>query len=345
MSSMSKVLGLLPALGLILFAVLLSSSETGARDTFVKDLFSRRSSPTHPQGSELLGDSECERIVLGGGENVLERNRVFMPSPKVLLKDSYPQSANPDEIYCDFALHAPWFPGTGSLGRIQRDLVKVAALKPGWSAMRPEGIRIVDSGETLFSTGRLIGDPRTLFSSFEIQVDRANFDVKFFGMKNHQERSLLFECKAGLGSSEYPTPRGSFYIMRIYDDNPLWIPPQDRAWAWGQTSSRSAYGGHMLPFFHKQPMNASGRADDLDDGLDRVASPVKMVDAGTYRIHGTDSPWSVGSSQSHGCVRLLNSSVARLADTLKLYVGITTRGESPNGRYVNLARPVRLILY
>jgi hypothetical protein len=101
----------------------------------------------------------------------------------------------------------------------------------------------------------------------------------------------------------------------------------------------------MLPFFNKQPVNTGSNADEAGDGLDLIASPVKMIDAGMYRIHGTDSPWSVGSSQSHGCVRLLNSSVARLSDILKMYVGTTARGESPNGPYVNLARPVRLILY
>jgi lipoprotein-anchoring transpeptidase ErfK/SrfK len=70
-----------------------------------------------------------------------------------------------------------------------------------------------------------------------------------------------------------------------------------------------------------------------------------MVDSGGYRVHGTDTPWSVGSAQSHGCVRMLNRTVKVLADQLKMYVGTTTRGESANGPYVNLARPVKITLY
>jgi hypothetical protein len=130
--------------------------------------------------------------------------------------------------------------------------------------------------------------------------------------------------------------------VRIYDDKPLWIPPQDRWWAWGQRPSHSVYGGHMMPFFKKVRDRSAGSADH---GLDLVAPRMKMIDAGMYRIHGTDSPWSVGSSQSHGCVRMLNATVEQLADALKMYAGTTTRGRSANGPYVNLARPVKLILY
>ena len=67
------------------------------------------------------------------------------------------------------------------------------------------------------------------------------------------------------------------------------------------------------------------------DALDSVAPQMKVIDTGGYRVHGTDSPWSIGSSQSHGCVRLLNKEAKRLSNTLKMYVGTTTRGQTPNG--------------
>jgi hypothetical protein len=238
------------------------------------------------------------------------------------------------------------FPGKESLDRIRKDLVRVAALPENpLSVAGKGGERILDRGEVLSSAGSLVGDPRSLFASFEILVDRTNYSVKLFGLKASEKRTVLFECRAGLGSAEYPTPKGTYYIVRIFDDKPLWIPPQDREWAWGQTPSRSVYGGHMMPFFTKQQVNQSGALSSMDEIADHVAPPVRMVDGGMYRIHGTDSPWSVGSSQSHGCVRLLNSSVALLSDTLKMYVGTTARGETPNGPYVSLARPVRLILF
>jgi hypothetical protein len=124
----------------------------------------------------------------------------------------------------------------------------------------------------------------------------------------------------------------------------LWIPPATREWAYGQRPSRSVYGGHMMPFFNKKPANRS-KDEAVITELDDVAPQMEMVDTETYRIHGTDSPWSVGSSQSHGCVRLLNSSVRQLSDTLKMYVGTAVRGETPNGTYINLARPVKLVLF
>jgi len=102
----------------------------------------------------------------------------------------------------------------------------------------------------------------------------------------------------------------------------------------------------MLPLFIKK----TGRALDDKNGnviedLDWVAPPVQMVDSGGYRVHGTDSPWSIGSAQSHGCIRLLNSSAQRLADTLKMYVGTTIRDKTPNGTFITLARPVKIVLY
>jgi lipoprotein-anchoring transpeptidase ErfK/SrfK len=32
----------------------------------------------------------------------------------------------------------------------------------------------------------------------------------------------------------------------------------------------------------------------------------------TYRIHGTDAPWTVGQAVSHGCIRMFNEDVADL---------------------------------
>ncbi|MEJ2718285.1 MAG: L,D-transpeptidase [Deltaproteobacteria bacterium] len=172
-------------------------------------------------------------------------------------------------------------------------------------------------------------------------MNRSKFTLELYAYRRNTEK-LLYATRVGLGSPQFPTPRGSYFLMRIYDDRPLWIPPQNRWWAWGQRPSHSVYGGHMMPFFKKVRDRS---AVPEDDGLDLVAPKMKMVDAGMYRIHGTDSPWSVGSGQSHGCVRMLNSTVEKLADKLKMYAGTTTRGHSANGTFVNLARPVKLVLY
>ncbi|MGC8605089.1 MAG: L,D-transpeptidase, partial [Desulfomonilaceae bacterium] len=232
-----------------------------------------------------------------------------------------------------------------SLKSLPENGVNVASSGPGPNSTGRQGFSASDYTDHLEKVEKMEGDPVTLYSNFEIEVERAKYTVKFYGIDANGVKNELFSCKAGLGSSEYPTPQGSFYITRIFDDKPLWIPPQDRDWAYGQAASNSVYGGRMMPFFKKLQAAAAPKSDDINSELDMVAPCMKMVDTGTYRIHGTNSPWSVGSAQSHGCVRLLNASVVRLADTLKTYVGTTTRGQTENGVYINLARPVRLVLH
>jgi hypothetical protein len=234
-------------------------------------------------------------------------------------------------------------PGSISLKPLREDRFRIASIGP--SSIVSDSSGLLDAKGSLDKVGKRVGEPLDLYSRFQIEVERSSFSVKLFGLGDEGKKDLLFSCKAGLGSSEFPTPKGSFYILRIFDDHPLWIPPQDRDWAYGQSPSRSVYGGHMMPFFSKVQASKPPVNDDMETETDAVAPPMKMVDTGTYRIHGTDSPWSVGTAQSHGCVRLVNSSVAQLADTLKMYVGTTVRGESPNGIFIDLARPVKITLY
>lgn len=320
---------------------------SGAYDSLVTDRVLQLANPHQSLDGRGAGLSKMAAVPrqeflrdnLSPSTSIRHQSVVLVDKNRVRRQGGYPWLTNGHQ--------SPFlFPGKESLDRIHKDLIRVAALPDSpLSVAGKGGERILDHGELLGSAGNLVGDPRSLFASFEILVDRANFSVKLFGVRPGDKRKVLFECRAGLGSPEYPTPKGTYYIVRIFDDKPLWIPPQDREWAWGQTPSRSVYGGHMMPFFTKQQVNQSGASSSIDEIADHVAPPVKMVDGGMYRIHGTDSPWSVGSSQSHGCVRLLNSSVALLSDTLKMYVGTTARGETPNGPYVTLARPVRLILF
>jgi hypothetical protein len=230
------------------------------------------------------------------------------------------------------AKHFPTlFPGK-SLEMASQGWVRIASLNPMSTVPKKPVAFISDAAP----------DPTSLYSSFEIQVEHSKYTLRLLGVNERHEKTLLFECRTGLGSDEYRTPKGSYYIVRIFDDRPLWIPPP-RDWAIGDSPSRSVYGGHMMPFCVKKPVADKGEETIME--LDDVAPQVKMVDTETYRVHGTDSPWSVGSNQSHGCVRLKNPDVKRLADTLKMYVGTTVRGETPNGKYVDLARPVKLRLF
>jgi L,D-transpeptidase ErfK/SrfK len=286
-------------------------------------------------------------LILDSGSSALAASRVSdrilsfgIPTDSVSIKNNAPESS-----------HYQWgdekrlSPGSISLRPLERGRVRVASTRRDSSSISRTDAGLVDPIDSLEEIGRRVGDPTGLYKNFQIEVEKAKYSVKLFGFGEDGRKVLLFSCKAGLGSSEFPTPRGAFYIARIFDDKPLWIPPKDRDWAYGQSPSHSVYGGHMMPFYSRLKAGPAPKSDDINSELDLVAPQMKMVDTGAYRIHGTDSPWSVGSAQSHGCVRLLNSSVAQLSDTLKMYVGTTTRGQTPNGLYISLAQPVRLILY
>ena len=101
----------------------------------------------------------------------------------------------------------------------------------------------------------------------------------------------------------------------------------------------------MIPLYRKIPADRSTKEEESLSELDQVAVKAKVVDSGGYRLHGTDAPSSVGSAQSHGCVRMTADKAKALSDALKMYVGVTSRDRSPNGSYVNLSRPVRVTLF
>jgi lipoprotein-anchoring transpeptidase ErfK/SrfK len=44
-----------------------------------------------------------------------------------------------------------------------------------------------------------------------------------------------------------------------------------------------------------------------------------------FRIHGTNAPWSIGKSVSHGCIRMLNANVEHLYDQVRLGARVTVR--------------------
>jgi L,D-transpeptidase ErfK/SrfK len=224
-----------------------------------------------------------------------------------------------------------------SLGISQSNVERI---QPVLANAAPNDQNQLNSHGYFASAGSLAGDVTSLYTSFRIDISRTHFTLKLFGMRNGRKHEL-YSTKVGIGSPEFPTPHGKYYITRIYDDHPWWIPP-NRPWAWGQIPSRTVYGGHMMPLMSKRPMRKSNK-DELD--LDKIAPKMRIFDSGAYRVHGTDSPWSVGTNQSHGCIRLKNSTVKALSDTIKLYVGTTERGESRNGTYVKLTRPVIVQLH
>ena len=216
----------------------------------------------------------------------------------------------------------------------------VAGLRPVIVPLADQSRELTSEKDCLGIAGSLSNNVSRLYSSFIIETSLNKFTLEFYGIRKGRKR-LIYRAAVGLGAREYPTPRGKYFITKIFDDDPWWFPP-DKPWAWGYVPNRTVYGGHMMPLMLKRPTK---KINSIDFDLGLIAPKMKMVDSGGYRIHGTDSPWSIGENQSHGCVRMKNETIKRLIDSLRLYVGVTGTGKSINGKYSRLSRPVRVVLH
>ena len=80
------------------------------------------------------------------------------------------------------------------------------------------------------------------------------------------------------GQAIYPTPLGQFEIV-LKEKNPWWYPPTQDAWAQG-----------LKPV-------PPGPGNPLGTRWMGLSAP-------GVGIHGTSEPWSIGHSESHGCIRM-----------------------------------------
>lgn len=100
---------------------------------------------------------------------------------------------------------------------------------------------------------------------------------------------VIMEEKVGLGTSSTPTPGGVFYTKELLK------PPKP--------------DGPYGPYAY----GLSGYSEVLDEFLGGE---------GELGIHGTDDPSSIGKSVSHGCIRLRNDAITKLALMLPLGVPV-----------------------
>ncbi len=107
----------------------------------------------------------------------------------------------------------------------------------------------------------------------------------------YQREQPLAEFPVACGSAQYPTPVGIWKIVSK-QRNPTWRNP-GTAWA------RS-----MPPSIPPGPGNPLG-------------TRALALNASGVLIHGTPSPWSIGSSVSHGCVRMYMSNVEQLFEMVE----------------------------
>lgn len=120
----------------------------------------------------------------------------------------------------------------------------------------------------------------------------------------HRHRGKLIQAKysagrvvytfpVGLGRFDWKTPIGDWRVTRKVV-NPPWVLPDD---IYQEHLERDGYAEHVIP----------GGAPDNPEG-----HYLLELNIPEYGLHGTDVPWGVGMTVSHGCVRLYPEDIERL---------------------------------
>lgn len=96
---------------------------------------------------------------------------------------------------------------------------------------------------------------------------------------------VIVSVKAGIGQSVMPTPRGTYYIVDLLQ----------------QSDPNAVYGPYAF-------------------GLSAYSNVFQSFGGGPGEIglHGTDDPAGLGTNVSHGCIRINNTTITRLAHILPL---------------------------
>ena len=96
---------------------------------------------------------------------------------------------------------------------------------------------------------------------------------------------IVAKYPVAVGTRSTPTPRGLYYIVELL-----------------------------------QPSNPNGSYGPFSFGLSAHSNVLKRFAGGDGRVglHGTNQPGLIGSNVSHGCIRLRNAAVRRLAKILPL---------------------------
>jgi len=94
------------------------------------------------------------------------------------------------------------------------------------------------------------------------------------------------------GQAAWPTPLGHFEIV-VKQRNPWWFPPTQDSWA---------AGAKPVP---------PGPGNPLGTRWMGLSAP-------GVGIHGTSEPWSIGHSESHGCIRMQIASAEWLFNRVRI---------------------------
>lgn len=148
----------------------------------------------------------------------------------------------------------------------------------------------VEVALTALPNGQAGWIPRSALSVYHAVRTRLVIDTRRLTVALFRGGARVFSARAGVGTSRWPTPRGTFYV-------------------------RERLTNFHDPFYGPVAFGTSARSATLTD----------WPGGGIVGIHGTNQPGLVPGRISHGCVRLRNADILRLARLLPLGTPIVIR--------------------
>jgi lipoprotein-anchoring transpeptidase ErfK/SrfK len=131
---------------------------------------------------------------------------------------------------------------------------------------------------------------RGALGGYTIVRTRLVVDTERFEAVLYDEGRPVFGAQVGVGTEDAPTPRGEFYVRNVL------------------TGYRSAFYGPVA-------FGTSARSAVLTD----------WPAGGFVGIHGTDRPELLPGRVSHGCIRMKNRDILRLARLMPVGTPVTIR--------------------
>lgn len=122
-------------------------------------------------------------------------------------------------------------------------------------------------------------------NSYRIEVNASKFNLTIY-----REDQPVLDTVVAIGQGETPTPFGQFYLIEL-------LQPID---------SNGPYGSYAY--------GLSGYSDTLDSF---------NGGEGVIGIHGTNQPELLGTTVSHGCIRVSNEAIEEMATFLPLGTPVT----------------------
>jgi lipoprotein-anchoring transpeptidase ErfK/SrfK len=132
--------------------------------------------------------------------------------------------------------------------------------------------------------------PRSALGGLSTVRTRLVVDLERLTMTLYRAGKRIFSAGIGVGTRQWPTPRGEFYI-------------------------RNRLASYSSPFYGPVAFGTSARSEVLTD----------WPAGGFVGIHGTNRPELLPGRVSHGCIRLRNQDILRLARLLPVGTPLTIR--------------------